>query len=116
MPVRSIALYLAPWKLRREREAERVRNLRGRDGDACARCRRPLNFDLPRGHDLGVSVEQIIPGGEDERALHNLRLTHRRCSPGGINHTDEVTERMRRKNEAALFANAKPKRKRKVAA
>ena len=113
MPVTSIALYLTPWKLRREREAAQVRALRGRDGDSCARCRRQLNFDLPRGHDLGVAIEWIVP--DSAKTLNNFRLTHRRCSPSGVNHTDEVTERMRRKNEAELFAKAKPKRKRKAA-
>jgi hypothetical protein len=115
MPVRSIALYLAPWRLRREREAERVRALRSRDGETCARCRRAINFDLPRGHDHGVAIEAIVPDKAGEQTLDNFRLTHRRCSPAGVNHTDEVTERMRRKNEAALFAKARPKRKRNAA-
>lgn len=43
--------------------------------------------------------------------LANLRLTHRRCNASGIDHTEEVTERIRRKNEAELFARSK-KRKR----
>ena len=74
MPVRSIAQYLNPWKLRREREAERVRALRSRDGDQCARCRRLLSFDLPRGHDLGVAIEPIRPAAEGEPPLDDLRL------------------------------------------
>lgn len=113
MPIRSIALYLAPWKLARERHAECVRALRSRDGNSCARCRRPLNFDVPPGNDLGIAIERIVPGSADGGVLDNLRLTHRRCTPAGINHTDEVTERTRRKREAALFA--KPRRRRKAA-
>lgn len=47
-----IARYVTPWKYQRERrEAERVRALKLRDGDACARCRRPIRFDLPAGSD-----------------------------------------------------------------
>ena len=107
----SIARYLTPWKLRREREAERVRTLRGRDGEACARCRRPMRFDLPDGHEQGARVEQIVPGSG---ALGNLRLTHRRCNAPGLDHTAEVGERIRRKAEAELFTKSR-KRKRKAA-
>jgi 5-methylcytosine-specific restriction endonuclease McrA len=101
----SFAKYLKPWELRREREAERLRTLRKRDGDNCARCRRPMHFDLPAGHDQGAAIELMVPraaGGSG--AADNLRLCHRRCNSSGVDHTGEVTERMRRKNEAALFA------------
>ena len=108
----SIAKYLNPWKLKRDRAAERVRALKIRDGDNCARCRRPLRFDLPAGHDQGPILEPVVPGGGS--GLDNLRLTHRRCFAPGVDHTDEVTERLRRKNEAALFDKAR-KRKRKAA-
>ena len=111
MPGRSIARYLIPWTLKREREAERLRLLRVRDGEACARCRRPMRFDLPAGHDQGARIEEIVPGSA---ALDNLRLTHRRCNAPGLDHTDEVTERIRRKAEAELFAKSR-KRKRKAA-
>jgi 5-methylcytosine-specific restriction endonuclease McrA len=108
-----IARYVTPWKYQRERrEAERVRALKVRDGEACARCRRPIRFDLPAGHDQGVRIEEIVPTAADaEPDLSNLRLTHRRCNASGVDHTDEVTERIRRKNEAELFARSK-KRKR----
>ena len=111
MPSRSIAHYLTPWKLKREREAERVRALRSRDGETCARCRRPMRFDLPDGHDQGARIEEIAPGSA---ALDNLRLTHRRCNAPGLDHTVEVTERIRRKAEAELFTKSR-KRKRKAA-
>ena len=107
----TIAKYLNPWKLRRERDAERVRMLRSRDGDMCARCRRPLRFDLPGGHDQGARIEEIAPGSD---ALNNLRLTHRRCNAPGLDHTAEVTERIRRKAEAELFTKAR-RRKSKAA-
>jgi len=108
-----IARYVTPWKYQRERrEAERVRALKVRDGEACARCRRPIRFDLPAGHDQGVHIEEIVPTAADaEPDLSSLRLTHRRCNASGVDHTDEVTERIRRKNEAELFARSK-KRKR----
>ena len=101
MPSAVITRFLAPGRFRRAREAEQVRALRSRDGDSCARCRRPLRFDLPAGHDQGAIVE----AGD--------HLCHRRCSPVGEDHTDAVAERMRRKAEAALFA--KSRRKRRVA-
>ena len=112
MPQTSIARYLNPWKLRREREAERIRALKSRDGDGCARCRRPMRFDLPDGHDQGARIEPVVPGGGE--GLENLRLTHRRCNAPGLDHTAEVTERIRRKAEAELFARSR-KRKRKAA-
>ena len=109
-----IARYVTPWKYQRERrEAERVRALKVRDGEACARCRRRIRFDLPAGHDQGVRIEEIVPAAAAgaEPDLSSLRLTHRRCNASGVDHTDEVTERIRRKNEAELFARSK-KRKR----
>jgi len=104
----SIARYLTPWKFRREQQAERVRSLRDRDGDNCARCRRPVRFDLTDGHDQGAAIELVIPaiaGGGEE--IGNLRLCHRRCNSSGIDHTVEVTERIRRKNEAALLPKSR---------
>ena len=99
--------YVTPWKYKRARaEAERVRSLRVRDGDQCARCRRPMRFDLPAGHDQGARIEEVMPGAADE-SLDNLRLTPRRCNASGVDHTGEVTERMRRKNEAELFSKKK---------
>ena len=111
MTSRSITRYLTPWTLKREREAERLRLLKARDGEGCARCRRPLRFDLPAGHDHGPRVEQIAPGSE---ALDNLRLTHRRCNAPGLDHTAEVSDRIRRKAEAELFTKSR-KRKRQAA-
>jgi hypothetical protein len=111
MTSRSLARYLTPWTLKRERETERLRLLKARDGDSCARCRRPLRFDLPAGHDQGPRVEEIAPGSD---RLDNLRLTHRRCNAPGLDHTAEVSERIRRKAEAELFTKAR-KRKRRAA-
>ena len=106
---RTIILkYVNPWKFRREQEARRIAVLRSRDGDDCRRCRRPLRFDLPAGHDTGATVEEILPTPEGGvAALDNLCLTHRRCNAAGADHTVEVTERMRRRNEAELFARTR---------
>jgi len=102
-----IARYVNPWKYKREQAEEaRLTALRARDGDNCARCRRSMRFDLPAGFDQGAVAEAVMPGavGEPED-LGNLRLCHRRCNASGVDHTGEVTERMRRKNEAALFTS-----------
>jgi len=98
-----IAKYVTPWKFRREQQAQRVAALRQRDGDDCRRCRRPIRFDLTPGHDKGPKIE-----GEasDEQALDQLFLCHGRCNAAGADHTAEVTERVRRRGEAALFAKA----------
>ena len=93
-----IARYVNPWKHKREEEErQRIAALRDRDGDACSRCRRPLRFDLAPGHDSGPRVEQV----------DTLLLTHRRCHAEGIDHTGEVQERVRRRNEAELFSKSR---------
>ena len=98
--------YVNPWRFCREQEAaSKVAALRSRDGDQCRRCRRPMRFDLPEGHDLGPTLEPIGPG---EQALDNVCLTHRRCTAdAAMDATREVTERVRRKNEAELFVRAR---------
>jgi len=106
-----VAKYLTPWKHKRQLQQQRLAALRGRDGDDCRRCRRPMRFDLPDGHDLGPKVEQFSPAIENEApALENLCLTHRRCNTEPADFTSEVKERIRRKNEADLFANSRVKR------
>jgi hypothetical protein len=95
-----IARYLNPWRFKREQqELQRVAELRKRDGDDCRRCRRPMRFNLTTGHDLGPRVESI-PTGEQ-------CLTHVRCNAQGTDNTAEVTARVRRKNEAELFASSR---------
>jgi 5-methylcytosine-specific restriction endonuclease McrA len=106
-----LARYVSPWALKRDKaHQQQVAALRERDGDNCRRCRRPIHFDLPRGHDKGPAVESFVSTSDGEsQALENLCLCHSRCNAAGEDHTDEVTERIRRRNEAALFA--KPRRK-----
>jgi len=105
----SIAKFVSPWKYRREQaEAARVHALRQRDGDDCRRCRRPMRFDLPAGHDHGACVQPIQFGAEvNDAEFDNLCLTHRRCNAAQADNTAEVTERIRRKQEAALFTRAR---------
>lgn len=106
----SIIRFVNPWKFKREQEElARVQALRARDGDACRRCRRPLRFDLTSGHDMGPKIENIASDHDD--GLDGLCLTHRRCNGEGADHTREVKERVRRKNEAELFANARSRRR-----
>jgi 5-methylcytosine-specific restriction endonuclease McrA len=106
-----ISKYVTPWKFRRAQEAQRLQAVRLRDGDNCSRCRRPMRFDLPRGHDLGAKVEQVVPanaGGSE--AVDNLVLCHGRCNSESADNTPEVMERIRRKNEAALLSRSRQKR------
>ena len=102
----TLARILNPWKFKREEaEARRVLELRGRDGEDCRRCRRPMRFDLPRGHDLAPRIEQVVPmPASAAAALDNLCLTHRRCNLEAADYTREVKERVRMKNEAELFS------------
>ena len=107
-----ITQYLNPWKFRREQIAQRLAALRGRDGDNCSRCRRPLRFDLPAGHDLGARIEEIRPGPAGEaQLLDNLCLTHGRCNAQAGDATEEVRERLRPKREAELFEQARSRRR-----
>jgi hypothetical protein len=103
MRLTIIARYLNPWKHKRDQERGRVAALRQRDGDDCRRCRRPLRFDLTRGHDLGPTIA-VLPNSEGSGAIDRLCLTHGRCNPSMIDHTGEVLERVRRRGEAELLA------------
>jgi hypothetical protein len=105
----AIVKFVNPWKFRRHQEAQRLQALRHRDGDDCRRCRRPMRFDLPRGHDLGPKVEPISSGTAD--SIDNLCLTHRRCISEGADHTVEVKERIRRRAEADLLSGSRRKRR-----
>jgi hypothetical protein len=102
-----LARYVTPWKYKREQEALRMQALRNRDGDDCRRCRRPMRFDLPRGHDLAPKMAQIAFSGGEELPLDDLCLTHGRCNADGADNTQEVLDRVRRTNEAELFSRAR---------
>ena len=107
-----ISKYVTPWKFRQAQEAQRLQLLRQRDGDNCSRCRRPMRFDLPRGHDLGARVEQIQHGYDGcSETVDNLVLCHGRCTAESADNTPEVLERIRRKNEAALLSRSRQKRR-----
>jgi len=106
----DVVKYLNPWKLNREKQRQRVEVLRQRDGENCRRCRHPMRFDLPHGHDQSAIVVQIFRAIDGE-VLDNLCLTHMRCNSAGADHTDEVTERIRRRNEAALLSRSRSAKK-----
>lgn len=108
-----IIKYVNPWKFRRDQKAAQVAALRHRDGDRCTRCKREMRFDLQDGHDLMPKIEEIAFGNDGATAaLDNLCLTHIRCNAKHGCDTAEVKERARIKNEAALFAKSKQKRRR----
>ena len=109
-----LAKYVSPWTLRRDREQQqRIAAIRQRDGEDCRRCRRPIRFDLPDGHDKGPRVLNIESNPAVEPvAIEALCLCHVRCNSAGADNTDEVTERMRRKSEAALLPKSRKARKR----
>ncbi|HZU51952.1 MAG TPA: hypothetical protein VE968_08785 [Sphingomicrobium sp.] len=104
----SLSKYLNPWKFRREEAArqQRVADLRKRDGDNCQRCRRPLRFELPSGHDQAPRFYELAPASGEGLLppIERQVLVHVRCNAAGADNTAEVTERVRRKTEAALFS------------
>lgn len=103
-----IAKYVTPWRFRRERLEQRVTALRQRDGENCRRCRRPIRFDLPHGHDKAPNIETVGAAADGaEEQLDHLFLCHVRCNSAGADNTAEVTERIRRKGEAQLFAKSR---------
>jgi hypothetical protein len=108
-----IARYVTPWVFKREQEEQRrIAELRSRDGDTCRRCRRPIRFDLIRGHDKGPAIEPMVSASSEEpQPLGNLCLCHGRCNADASDNTLEVTERVRRKSEVELFAKSRPVRK-----
>jgi hypothetical protein len=101
-----VARFVNPRKFRRERERQHVEALRRRDGDHCRRCRRPIRFDLPSGHDRGPAIEPLL-GAANGGVLDNFCLTHGRCNADGIDHTNDVQERIRRRSEAELLPRAR---------
>lgn len=103
----SIVVYLNPWKLRRDKERQRLEALRGRDGDNCRRCRRPMRFDLPAGHDQAPTI-QNISNGAAAAPLESLCLCHVRCNPECGDATPEVLERLKLKTAEAA---QRPKRR-----
>ena len=113
MSASLLVRYVNPWRFRREQNEGRITALRHRDGDTCKRCKRPMRFDLPDGHDLMPRIEEIVPGtvGAVE-SIDNLCLTHVRCNAKHGCDTAEVKERARIKHEAALFAKSKQRRRR----
>lgn len=105
----SVVRYLRPWGFRREQERQRLAALRERDGDDCRRCRRPLRFDLPRGHDQAPKLEQI-PSTGGAGPLDHLCLCHTRCNAEARDNTTEVMERIQQRQETPA-----PKRRRAAA-
>lgn len=100
MKRKNIAKYFNPWMFKRDRRQQRFAALRQRDGDNCWRCRRPMRFDLPRGHGNAPGIEHKLPksmGGT--MALNNLCLCHGRCNWALGDNTPEVKERMRLRAE-----------------
>jgi hypothetical protein len=102
----SLARYVSPWNLRKNKERQqRVAELRSRDGDNCRRCRRALRFDLPAGHEKAPTILALAATvAREPETLDNLVLCHVRCNAGEADLTGEVTDRVRRKNEAELFS------------
>ncbi|MGI8610739.1 MAG: hypothetical protein ACR2KH_00450 [Sphingomicrobium sp.] len=97
----AIARFLNPWRFKRDQQRLRFAELRERDGDDCRRCRRPMSFDLPPGHDQAATILQTGPKSKG-RALDTLSLCHVRCNGVTVDNTSEVQERIRLRAEAAV--------------
>jgi hypothetical protein len=114
----SIARYLRPLASRRDKRLrQQIEAVRERDGDNCRRCRRPMRFDLPNGHDAAPKLEQIGPGEDAATAtLENLCLCHRRCNAEASDNTVEVLARVQQRAGAAVKRSSGRKRSLKRAA
>jgi len=98
-----LAPFVSPWALKKDRaRQQRLAEIRRRDGEDCRRCRRPLRFDFPQGHDMAPKIEEIAPASGPE-AIDHLVLCHCRCNGDAGDMTDAVRERLRSQREAALF-------------
>jgi hypothetical protein len=110
----SIVRFLNPWKARQQELQRRLNELRKRDGDNCRRCRRPMSFDLPAGHD---SAPALVDLGGGTSNLDDLCLCHSRCNAETVDNTAEVEQRMKLRLETEAAAQSrKTKRQRKRAA
>ncbi|MBA3511085.1 hypothetical protein [Sphingomonas sp.] len=96
----AIARFIKPWTLKRDKKRRRLAELRQRDGDNCRRCRRPMRFDLPPGHDQAPTLEPVGPRSKDAGGgLDTLCLCHVRCNGATLDNTAQVQERLRRRAE-----------------
>lgn len=106
MTRKFIARYVSGWALRKEQQ--HLTAIRQRDGENCRRCRRPMRFDLPEGHDKAPVVQSVHSGPAAKHTpLEDLCLCHRRCNADSADNTVEVKDRIRRKNEAELFSKSR---------
>lgn len=87
--------HFLPPVFRRSDRQQQVQALRQRDGENCRRCRRPLRFDLPAGHDKSPAVQPLLHAEDAETDLANLCLCHVRCNGESVDNTLEVLERVR---------------------
>ena len=73
----TLAKYLNPWKFKREEAArqQRITAIRERDGDNCQRCRRPMRFDLPDGHDQAPQFHQLASPKHRPQSMSNAWST-----------------------------------------
>ena len=104
-----MARFTIPGMFKRDKQRLRFAELRRRDGDNCRRCRRPLRFDLPPGHDQAPIFQPMGPPSKGAGPVDHLCLCHVRCNGKTVDNTEEVQERMRRKAEEA--AAPAPKRR-----
>ncbi len=96
---------------KRDKQRLRLAELRRRDGDNCRRCRRPLRFDLPPGHDQAPTFLPMGPPSKGGGEVDHLCLCHVRCNGATVDNTEEVQARIRRKAEEAAAAAVAPKRR-----
>ena len=97
----AFARFIIPGMFKRDKQRQRFAELRQRDGDNCRRCRRPMSFDLPPGHDQAATILQTGPKSKGA-ALDALCLCHVRCHGVTVDNTSEVQERLRLRAEAAV--------------
>ena len=111
MQPHAVLRFLMPGRYARELRAQRLAELRERDGDHCRRCRHPIRFELPEGRDQAAKIDEIVAGAAGGRgAIDNLCLTHARCNANAGDNTVAIRERLRPQREAELFSKARKKR------
>ena len=69
-------------------------------GAPCSWCGKPINYDLPAGHEMAFEVDEIVPvwKGGDPLDFDNCQALHRRCNRE--KYQQERAEAERRRNEA----------------
>lgn len=84
------------WFFKRQRRANRLAEIRARDGENCWRCGHPMRFVGKPNCGKAATIEHVKPLSQGGTwSLDNLRLCHVGCNRHLKDHAPEQKQRMR---------------------